>query len=159
MKFVVGIVSGIVLSGMGVAAVVTSGAAATPAAQVAPARTAHVEHDMRRMPSRRPVATSRRASLVGELKVHDGGVLELKIAVRRVDGLDDQDVRLLVRGARIVGRYGRPTSAPLDEARARVLGRMLPRSRWAFDSDGRLVPTFAASQLRVLAAAPVDQGD
>ena len=158
MKFVVGIVSGIVLSGMGVAAVVTSGATAT-AAPAAPARTARLAHEMQRMPARRPAVASQRASLVGELKLHDSGVLELKIAVRRFGELDDQDVRLLVRGARVVGRGGRPTTAPLDEARARVLGRMLPRSRWAFDSDGRLVPTFAASQIRVLAAPPADRAD
>ena len=40
---------------------------------------------------------------------------------------------------------------PFDEANARVIGHLLPRSAWRLDDDGQALPTFAASRILLIA--------
>ena len=46
---------------------------------------------------------------------------------------------------------------PLDDATARVTGKLLPRSAWRLDDDGQLLPTFAASRVVLVTSIPREQ--
>ncbi len=158
MKFLIGIISGIVISAAGIAGVATSGASQSAVAVQQGALMPQAPLALKGQ--QRPLARAQGTrSLVGELKREDDGTLELKVQVRRNGELDDQDVRVLAGRARIVGRLGGAVALPADDAKVRVAGRMLPAARWARDSEGRLVPTILAFRISVLATAPVDESD
>jgi hypothetical protein len=153
MKFLIGIISGIALTGAGVT-VASSTAFDAAAATVTP-EVAYAQ------PSVAPAQTTakRVQSLTGELSHKDTGAFELKVAVRQNGVLVDRDVRVLVARAKVTNRAGRRVRLPLDEATARVMGAMLPRSAWRVDDDGRLIATFAASRVLVIATTPRDEAD
>jgi hypothetical protein len=73
--------------------------------------------------------------------------------------LVDREVRVLVARAKVTNHAGRRVRLPLDDATARVTGAMLPRSAWRVDDDGRLIATFAASRVLVIATTPPDEAD
>ena len=153
MKFLIGIISGIALAGAGVTVASSNpfnAAAATVTPEVAYAQPS-VAHTLT---AAKPVQR-----LTGELSHKDTGAFELKITVRQNGVLVDRDVRVLVARAKVTNRAGRRVRLPLDEATARVTGAMLPRSAWRLDDDGRLVATFAASRVLVIATTPPDEAD
>jgi hypothetical protein len=73
--------------------------------------------------------------------------------------LVERDVRLLIAHAKISNRLGRLVRLPLDDATARVSGRLLPQSAWRLDDDGQLLPTLAANHIILLATTPPDQAE
>jgi hypothetical protein len=153
MKFLIGIVSGIALAGAGVT--IASGnpfdaGAATLTPEVAYAQPSVVQTQTAAKPVHR---------FTGELSHKDTGAFELKITVRQNGVLVDRDVRILVARAKVTNRAGQRVRLPLDDATARVTGAMLPRSAWRVDDDGRLIATFAASRVLVIATTPADQAD
>ena len=156
MKFLIGIISGIVLAGAGVT--VASGnpfdaAAATVTPQAVFAQPAGVQTQT---VAKRVLRVQ---GFTGQLSHKDTGAFELKITVRQNGLLVDRDVRLLVARAIVTNRAGQRVRLPLEDATARVVGRLLPRSAWAVDDDGQLLATFAAKRVIVLATTPPDQTD
>jgi len=65
----------------------------------------------------------------------------------------------LVARAIVTNRAGQRVRLPLEDATARVVGRLLPRSAWRVDDDGQLLATFAAKRVVVLATTAPDQAD
>ncbi len=153
MKFLVGIISGIVLSGAGVA-VVSSQAPSASAGTVTP----QVSSGAQAVAAPHSVAR-RMQGLSGELSRQDTGAFELKVTARQNGELVERDVRLLVAHAKVSNRAGRTVRLPLDDANARVTGSMLPRSAWRVDDDGQPTPTFAATHIVIAATNPSDQTD
>ena len=97
--------------------------------------------------------------MTGELSHKDTGAFELKVTVRQNGLLVDRDVLLLVARASVTNRAGQRVRLPLEDATARVVGRLLPRSAWRVDDDGQLLATFAAKRVVVLATTAPDQAD
>ena len=153
MKFLIGIVSGIALAGAGVT-VASSNPFDAAAATITP-EAAYAQPSV----AQTQTAVKRVQTFTGELSHKDTGAFELKIAVRQNGVLVDREVRVLVARAKVTNRAGRRVRLPLDEATARVTGAMLPRSAWRVDDDGRLVATFAASRVLVIATTPPDEAD
>ena len=139
MKFLVGIITGIVLAVGGVAYASSSHqtTAATDLAQVG--FTPQVVPQTQ-------IAVARVQQFAGELQRKDTGAFELKIGER--------DLRILVAHAKVTNLAGRPVALPLDDANARVTGKLLPRSAWRLDDDGQLLPTIAANRIVVIATTP-----
>jgi hypothetical protein len=148
MKFLVGTITGIVLAVGGVA--YASNTHQTTAAS----DLAQVEYAPQVVPQKQIVVPQtqtgapRLKQLAGELERKDTGAFELKIGER--------DLRIIVAHAKVTNLTGRPMPLPLDEANARITGKLLPRSAWRFDDDGKLLPTFAASRV-VLIPTPREQ--
>ena len=158
MKFLIGIISGIVISAAGIAGVATSGASESAVAVQQGALMPQAPLALKGQ--QRPLARAQGTrSLVGELKREDDGTLELEVQVRRNGELDDQDVRVLAGRARIVGRLGGAVALPADGATVRVIGWMPPAARWIRDADGRPVPTIRAIRISVLATPQMDGED
>ena len=141
MKFLVGTITGIVLAvgGVAYASNTHQTTAATDLSQV--------EYAPQVVPQTQ-AATVRVQQLAGELERKDNGSFELKIGER--------DLRILVAHAKVTNVAGRPMRLPFDEANARVIGKLLPRSAWRLDDDGQVLPTFAASRI-LLIAIPREQ--
>jgi len=141
MKFLVGIITGIVLAvgGVAYASNTHQTTAATDLSQV--------EYAPQVIPQSQ-TAVTRVQQLAGELERKDNGSFELKIGER--------DLRILVAHAKVTNVAGRPVRLPFDEANARVIGKLLPRSAWRLDDDGQVLPTFAASRI-LLMAIPREQ--
>jgi hypothetical protein len=150
MKFLVGTITGIVLAVGGVA--YASNTHQTTAAsdlaqveyapQVVPQKQIVVPQKQIAIPQTQTGAP-RLKQLAGELERKDTGAFELKIGER--------DLRIIVAHAKVTNLTGRPMPLPLDEANARITGKLLPRSAWRFDDDGKLLPTFAASRVVLIA--------
>jgi len=157
MKFLVGIISGIVLAIA--AAAVASVAVASNTTSDAPATSVIAQSLVTPQSPARTTTTRRVQAFTGELSYKDTGAFELKIALRQNGLLVDRDVRLLVAHAKVSNRLGRIVRLPLEAATARVTGSMLPRSAWRLDDDGQLIPTFSANRVIVIATTPPDQSD
>ena len=157
MKFLVGIISGIVLA---IAAAAVAGVAiASNSSSDAPAASVIAQSSFSPQTPARPTAVRRVQAFTGELSRKDTGAFELKVTLRQNGLLVDRDVRLLVAHAKVTNRLGRIVRLPLDDATARVTGVLLPRSAWRLDDDGQLIPTFAANRVIVIATTPPDQSD
>jgi hypothetical protein len=166
MKFLVGIISGIVVTvavAAGVA-VASSTTASSSAVSLAPQSASLQQGSLaqqssltQQTPTHATHAT-RLQGFTGKLSQKDSGAFELKVTLRQNGLLVDRDVRLLIAHAKISNRLGRP-SLLLDDATARVTGTMLPRSAWRYDDDGQLIATFAANRVIILAATPPDSQD
>jgi hypothetical protein len=143
MKFLVGIITGIVLAVGGVAYASNSHqtTAATDLAQVS-----FTPQVVPQVVPQKQIAVTRVQQFAGELTRKDTGAFELKIGER--------DLRILVAHAKVTNLAGRPVALPLDDANARVTGKLLPRSAWRLDDDGQLLPTFAANRVIVIATTP-----
>ena len=152
MKFLIGIITGIVLAGAG--AVVVSGSLSNASADTATPQLAFTQQ-----PVVKTQIAKRVPGFTGELSHKDTGAFELKITVRQSGLLVDRDLRVLVARAKVTNRAGRGVRLPLDDAMARVTGAMLPRSAWRADDDGRLIPTFAATRVVVIGTTPPDEAD
>jgi hypothetical protein len=152
MKFLIGIISGIVLAGAG--AVVVSGSLSNASADTATPQLAFAQQAVAHTQIAKPVH-----AFTGELSHKDTGAFELKITVRQSGVLVDRDLRVLVARAKVTNRAGRSVRLPLDDATARVTGAMLPRSAWRIDDDGRLIPTFAARRVVVIGTTPLVEAD
>jgi hypothetical protein len=153
MKFLIGILSGIALSGTGVTVAASNpfdAAAATVTPEVAYAQPSVAHTQTAAKPVQR---------FTGELSHKDTGAFELKITVRQNGVLVDRDVRVLVARAKVTNRAGQRVRLPLDDATARVTGAMLPRSAWRLDDDGQVIATFAARRVLVIATTPPDEAD
>ena len=156
MKFLIGIISGIALAGAGVTLASsnpfeTATATAAPQAVFAQPAVVHKHLVAKRV--------LRLQGLTGELSHKDTGAFELKVTVRQNGLLVDRDVLLLVARAVVTNRAGQRVRLPLEDATARVVGRLLPRSAWRVDDDGQLLATFAAKGVVVLATTAPDQAD
>ena len=156
MKFLVGIITGIVLAvgGVAYASNTHQTTAATDLAQVE--FTPQVVPQQQTVVPQEQTAVTRIQQLAGELKRKDTGAFELKIGER--------DLRIIVAHAKVTNLTGRPARLPLDEAIAHITGRLLPRSAWRVDDDGQLLPTFAASRVVLLSSqreqtSEADQAD
>ena len=161
MKFLVGIISGIALTGAGVAVVsnqTSSASAGAVTPQVASTQRAVEASEGIASTTARKVARRRVQDFAGELSRSDGGAFELRATVRRSGVLVDRDLRILVAHARVTTAAGRRARLPLDTTTARVFGGLLPRSAWRLDNDGQLIPTVAATRI-VVVADPGDQDD
>jgi hypothetical protein len=149
MKFLVGTITGIVLAvgGVAYASNTHQTTAATDLAQVeyAPQVIPQAQTAVKLVPQKQSAAP-RLQQLTGELNRKDNGSFELKIGER--------DLRILVARAKVTNLAGRPVALPLDDANARVTGKLLPRSAWRLDDDGQLLPTFAANRVIVIATTP-----
>jgi hypothetical protein len=143
MKFLVGTITGIVLAVGGVA--YASNTHQTTAAN----DLAQVQYAPQVIPQTQTAAT-RPQLFSGELSRKDTGAFELKIGER--------DLRIIVAHAKVTNLAGRPVRLPLDDANARVSGKLLPRSAWRLDDDGQLLPTIAANRV-VLITIAQDQTD
>jgi hypothetical protein len=143
MKFLVGIISGIVLAVGGVAYASNShqATAATDLAQVG-----FTPQVVPQAVPQTQIAVTRVQQFAGEFTRKDTGAFELKIGER--------DLRILVAHAKVTNLAGRPVALPLDDANARVTGKLLPRSAWRLDDDGQLLPTIAANRVIVIATTP-----
>ena len=150
MKFLIGIISGIVLAGTGAA--VAAGPFNTTSA---PTATPQISFTEQAVVPTKPLAR-RVQGLSGELSRKDTGAFELKLTVRQNGELVDRDVRILVAHATVTNRLGRIVRLPLDDATAHVTGVMLPRNAWRLDDDGQLTPTFAAKRVVVLTTTPAE---
>ena len=157
MKFLIGIISGIALAGAGVA--VISGNPSDAAAGTITPEATFMQQDVTQPAVARKHVVKRLQGLTGELSHKDTGAFELKITVRQNGELVERDVRVLVARAKVTNRAGQRVRLPLDDATAHVTGGMLPRSAWRFDDDGKLLATFAANRVVVLATAPSDEAD
>jgi hypothetical protein len=160
MKFLVGIISGIIVTvavaaGVAVASSTTSSASAV---SLSPQTSSMQQSSLTQMTVAHATVATRLQGFTGELSRKDTGAFELKVTLRQNGLLVDRDVRLLIARAKVTNRLGHPAQL-LDDATARVTGRMLPRSAWRYDDDGRLIPTFAVNRVIVLAFTPPDQGD
>jgi hypothetical protein len=153
MKFLAGAITGIVLAvgGVAYASNTHQTTAATDLAQVeyAPQVAPQAQTAVKIAPQTQTGAP-RLKQLAGELQRKDTGAFELKIGER--------DLRIIVAHAKVTNLTGRPMRLPLDEANARISGKLLPRSAWRSDDDGKLLPTFAASHV-VLISSPRDETD
>jgi hypothetical protein len=153
MKFLAGAITGIVLAvgGVAYASNTHQTTAATDLAQVeyAPQVVPQAQTAVTIAPQTQTGAP-RLKQLAGELQRKDTGAFELKIGER--------DLRIIVAHAKVTNLTGRPMRLPLDEANARISGKLLPRSAWRLDDDGKLLPTFAASHV-VLINSPRDETD
>jgi hypothetical protein len=151
MKFLVGIITGIVLAvgGVAYASNTQQTSAATDLSQVeyAPQVIPQAQTAVKLVPQTQ-IAAPRLQQLTGELKRKDNGSFELKIGER--------DLRILVAHAKVTNIAGRPMRLPLDEANARIIGKLLPRSAWRLDDDGQILPTYSASRI-LLIAIPREQ--
>jgi hypothetical protein len=142
MKFLVGAITGIVLAAGGVA-YASNTHQTTAVSDLAQVRFAP------QIPQTETAAT-RLQLYRGELERKDNGAFELKIGER--------DLRIIVAHASVTNLAGRPVRLPLDEANARVSGKLLPRSAWRLDDEGQLLPTIAAQRVVVI-AIPQDETD
>jgi hypothetical protein len=161
MKFLVGIISGIALTGAGVAVVsnqTSSASAGAVTPQVAFTQQAVAAQQGIAAAPAQKVVQRRVQGFAGELSRSDAGALELRTAVRRSGVLVDRDLRILVAHARVTTAAGRLVRLPRDTATVRVFGGVLPRSAWRLDDDGQLIPTVAATRI-VVVAKPVEQDD
>jgi hypothetical protein len=160
MKFLVGIISGIVVTvavaaGAAVASNTTSSSSAV---SLAPQSSLLQQSSLTQQTATHQTVATRLQGFTGELSRKDTGAFELKVTLRQNGVLVDRDVRLLVAHAKVTNRLGRPAQL-LDDATARVSGRMLPQSAWRLDDDGQLLPTIAATRVILLTATPIDQGE
>ena len=135
MKFLVGIISGIVVTvaiaaGVAVASSTTSSAAAVSLG---------LQSSLAQQTPTHATVATRLQGFTGELSRKDTGAFELKVTFRQNGLLVDRDVRLLIAHAKVTNRLGRIVRLPLDDATARVTGTMLPRSAWRLDDDGQLI--------------------
>ena len=148
MKFLVGIITGIVLAvgGVAYASNTHQTTAATDLAQVE--FTPQVVPQKQTVVPQKQTAVTRSLQLAGELQRKDTGAFELKIGER--------DLRIIVAHAKVTNVAGRPMRLPLDEANARITAKLLPRSAWRLDNDGQILPTFTASRI-VLITTPREQ--
>jgi hypothetical protein len=139
MKFLVGTITGIVLAvgGVAYASNTHQTTAATDLSQVEYAP--QVIPQKQTVVPQKQIAVTRVQQLAGELKRKDTGAFELKIGER--------DLRILVAHAKVTNLTGRPMRLPLDEANARITGKLLPRSAWRLDDDGQILPTIAATRI------------
>ena len=160
MKFLVGIISGIVVTvavaaGAAVASNTTSSSSAVSLSQQS---SLLQQSSLTQQTASHQTVATRLQGFTGELSRKDTGAFELKVTLRQNGVLVDRDVRLLIAHAKVTNRLGRPAQL-LDDATARVSGRMLPQSAWRLDDDGQLLPTIAATRVIVLAATPPDEGE
>ena len=161
MRFLVGIISGIALTGAGVAVVSTQTSSASADAvtpQVALTQQAFAASQGIAAAPANTVVLRHVQGFAGELSRSDAGAFELRAPVRRGGVLVDRDLRILVAHARVTTAAGRVVRLPLDTATARVFGGLLPRSAWRLDGDGQLIPTVAATRI-VIVPNPVEQDD
>jgi hypothetical protein len=159
-KFLVGIISGIVVT-VAVAAgaaVASSTTSSSSVVSLAPQASLTQQSSLTQQTATYQTVQTRLQGFTGELSRKDSGAFELKVTLRQNGVLVDRDVRLLVAHAKVTNRLGRPAQL-LDDATARVTGTMLPRSAWRLDDDGQLLPTFAAKRIIVIASTPQDQGE
>jgi hypothetical protein len=147
MKFLVGTITGILLAVGGVAYASNSHqtTAATDLAQVSFTPQV-VPQAVPQVVPQKQIAVTRVQQFAGELTRKDTGAFELKIGER--------DLRILIAHAKVTNLAGRPVALPLDDANARITGKLLPRSAWRLDDDGQLLPTFAANRVIVIATTP-----
>jgi hypothetical protein len=155
MKFLIGIISGIALAGAGIA-VVSSNQASASAGTITPQVMAMPESATL---TRTLTAAKRPQGFTGELARSDTGAMELKISALQNGELVDRDVRILVAQATVTNRAGMRVQLPLEAANARVTGFLLPRSAWRADEEGRLIATFSARRVVLLATTPPDEKD
>ena len=160
MKFLVGIISGIVVTvavaaGVAVASSTTSSSSAV---SLAPQSSLMQQGSLAQQTSTHATHVTRLQGFTGELSQKDSGAVELKVTLRQNGLLVDRDVRLLIAHATITNRIGRRVQL-LDDATARVTGTMLPRSAWRYDDDGQLLATFAANRIIILATARPESQD
>ena len=154
MKYLIGIISGIVLAAGGAAVVSsqTSNASAgtiTPLSALTP-QTQTASTALAKRPSR---------TLTGELSRSDSGALELKVTTRQNGELVDRDVRILTAHAKVTNGAGRLGRLPLADSTARVTGVLLARANWRVDEDGQRTPTINAARIVVIATTPPDDTD
>jgi hypothetical protein len=160
MKFLVGIISGIVVTvAVAAGAAVASNTSSSSAVSLAPQSSLMQQRSLTQQTATHQTVQTRLVGFTGELSRKDSGAFELKVTLRQNGVLVDRDVRLLVAHAKVTNRLGRLVQLPLDDATARVAGRMLPQSAWRLDDDGQLLPTIAATRVILLTATPIDQGD
>jgi hypothetical protein len=154
MKFLVGTITGIVLAvgGVAYASNAHQTTAATDLAQVeyAPQVIPQAQTAVKLAPQKQ-IAAPRLQQLTGELNRKDNGSFELKIGER--------DLRILVAHAKVTNVAGRPMRLPLDEANARIIGKLLPRSAWRLDDDGQILPTYSASRILLITIAREQTSD
>jgi hypothetical protein len=160
-KFLVGIISGIVVTvavaaGAAVASNTTSSSSVV---SLAPQSSLMQQSSLTQQTATHQTAQTRLEGFTGELSRKDTGAFELKVTLRQHGVFVERDVRLLVAHAKVTNRLGQLVRLPLDDATARVSGKMLPRSAWRLDDDGQLLPTIAATRVIVLATTPPDQGE
>jgi hypothetical protein len=159
MKFLVGIISGIVVT-VAVAAgaaVASNTSSSSSAVSLAPQSSLQQQSSLTQQTATHQTVQTRLQGFTGELSYKDTGAFELKVTLRQNGVLVDRDVRLLVAHAKVSNRLGRLIRLPLDDATARVTGRMLPQSAWRLDDDGQLLPTFAATRIILLTAPPIER--
>ena len=149
MKLLVGTIIGIVLAvgGVAYASNTHQTTAATDPSRRSSTRLAGRPADADRPRRSRPPYA--RQQLAGELTRKDTGAFELTIGER--------NLRIIVAHAKVTNLAGRPMALPLDDATARVTGKLLPRSAWRLDDDGQLLPTFAASRVVLVTSIPREQ--
>jgi hypothetical protein len=158
-KFLVGIISGIVVT-VAVAAgaaVASSTTSSSSAVSLAPQSSLMQQSSLTQQTATHQTVATRLGGLTGELSRKDTGAFELKVTLRQNGVFVERDVRLLVAHAKVTNRLGRLVRLPLDDATARVSGRMLPHSAWRQDDDGQLLPTFAANRIILLTATPIER--
>ena len=149
MKFLIGIISGIVLAGTG-AAVAASPFNTTSA----PTATPQISFTQQAVAPRKPLAT-RVQGLSGELSRKDTGAFELKLPSARTASWSI---------ATCVSSSPTPRSPTASDASCASRSTMppptspamLPRNAWRLDDDGQLTPTFAAKRVVVLTTTPAE---
>jgi hypothetical protein len=160
-KFLVGIISGIVVT-VAVAAgaaVASSTTSSSSVVSLAPQASLTQQSSLTQQTATYQTVQTRLQGFTGELSRKDSGAFELKVTLRQNGVLVERDVRLLIVHAKVSNRLGRLVRLPLDDATARVSGRMLPRSAWRLDDDGQLLPTFAANRIILLTATPIERAN